>query len=223
MIVKMNNASDEILFLLKTRGPARTLGIGAHLGVSRQAARMRLERLAAEGLVRDSTERAGVGRPRRFWSLTEQGHACFPDAHAQTMVALIEAVREEFGETGLDRLVARRECAITAAYQRALEGLSGLEDRLARLASMREAEGYMAEWRRLDDGTCLLIENHCPICAAAKVCQGFCGGELTLFERLLAPARVERIEHILLGARRCAYRVVPPGILLNEVVHANSG
>ena len=58
------------------------------------------------------------------------------------------------------------------------------------------------------DGAYLLIENHCPICAAAAACQGFCRAELSLFEMLLAPARVERLEHILAGARRCAYRVV---------------
>jgi predicted ArsR family transcriptional regulator len=27
-------------------------------------------------------------------------------------------------------------------------------------------------------------------------------------EMLLAPARVERVEHLLAGARRCAYRII---------------
>jgi predicted ArsR family transcriptional regulator len=30
-----------------------------------------------------------------------------------------------------------------------------------------------------------------------------------LFARLLAPARVERVEHLLAGARRCSYLVKP--------------
>jgi predicted ArsR family transcriptional regulator len=54
----------------------------------------------------------------------------------------------------------------------------------------------------------LLIEDHCPICAAATQCQGFCRSELALFQRCLGPgATVERTEHLLAGARRCAYRV----------------
>jgi hypothetical protein len=44
--------------------------------------------------------------------------------------------------------------------------------------------------------------------AAAMTCQGFCRSELALFARLLAPARVERSEHLLTGSRRCAYLVV---------------
>jgi len=205
----MPSPADDILLLLKTYGASRTLAVAERLGVSRQAALQHLSKLAAEGLVEHATERAGVGRPRRSWSLTSKGHARFPDTHAQLTVEMIQAVREEFGAEGLERLVARRERATAGAYREAMTGAAGLEERLSRLAALREAEGYMAGWLALEDGTYLVTENHCPICAAAAVCQGFCRAELNLFETLLAPARVERIEHILAGARRCAYRVSP--------------
>jgi predicted ArsR family transcriptional regulator len=203
----MRNAPDDILFWLKTAGPAQTLAVAGRLGVTRQAARQHLEKLAAEGLVEHVTARAGVGRPRQVWSLTGKAQARFPDTHAQMTVDLIEAVREEFGAEGLDRLVTRREQATAEAYSRALGADPDLEIRLERLSALRSAEGYMAEWRREADGTYLLIENHCPICAAAAACQGFCRAELDLFSRLLAPAAVTRTEHVLDGARRCAYRV----------------
>jgi predicted ArsR family transcriptional regulator len=203
----MRRPSDDILLLLKTRGPTPTLGIAEQLRVSRQAARVQLEKLSEEGLVEHASVRAGVGRPSRSWSLTEAGNARFPDAHAQMTAELITAVREEFGPEGLERLVARRERATAETYRRAMAGAVSLEDRLARLAGLRQAEGYMARWLRQGDGSYLLIEDHCPICVAAAACQGFCRTELDLFRSLLAPARVERTEHALAGARRCAYRV----------------
>ena len=44
--------------------------------------------------------------------------------------------------------------------------------------------------------------------AAAAICQGFCRSELDAFRRILGPGcRVERTDHILAGARRCAYRI----------------
>jgi predicted ArsR family transcriptional regulator len=56
----------------------------------------------------------------------------------------------------------------------------------------------------------VLYENHCPICAAATVCQNFCRAELAVFRDVLGPdTEVERTDHIVLGARRCAYRVTP--------------
>ncbi|MDP3746169.1 MAG: transcriptional regulator [Phenylobacterium sp.] len=205
----MHTTSDQILLQLKTRGPVQTKDVAAAVAVTRQAARQHLERLAAEGLVEHATERMGVGRPRRSWSLTALGNQRFPDTHAQMTVELIEAVRGEFGDKGLDRLIKRREAATEAGYAKALDGAVALEERLERLAQIRAAEGYMAEWSRREDGAYLLIENHCPICAAASACQGFCRSELTLFQMMLAPARVERAEHILAGARRCAYVVTP--------------
>src|SRR3569833_509029 len=105
----MKTPADDILLLLKTRGPARTQGVADVLKISRQAARLHLEKLEARGLVASDEERDGIGRPRHAWSLTPAGHSRFPDTHASMTVELIEAVREEFGAAGLDRLVTRRE------------------------------------------------------------------------------------------------------------------
>ena len=81
--------------------------------------------------------------------------------------------------------------------------------RIAALADIRTREGYMAEYREAEDGEgWLLIENHCPICAAATACQGFCRSELAIFREMLGPeCSIERTEHIVHGARRCAYRI----------------
>jgi predicted ArsR family transcriptional regulator len=90
-----------------------------------------------------------------------------------------------------------------------LAGLDApIEERVAALAKLRREEGYMADWSAEADGSFRLIENHCPICAAATLCQGFCRDELELFRETLGPdVVVEREEHILADARRCAYRV----------------
>ncbi len=205
----MQSTAEQILFELKTRGPAKTRDLASRVGISRQAIRDHLEKLASQGLTEHATAPAGVGRPRKTWSLTAKGHARFPDTHAQMTVELIEAIRREFGEPGLLRLIERREQGMAAQYEAALCGGGSLEDRVARLAELRSAEGYMAEVSRREDGSFVLAENHCPVCAAAAACQGFCRSELALFARLLAPARVERLEHALAGSRRCSYLVTP--------------
>lgn len=203
----MGTTADRILQLIKARGPAGTSDLARPLGLTPQGARQQLERLAGDGLVDGRDERRGVGRPRRVWSLTVRGEARFPDAHAQLTLELIAAVRQEFGEDGLERLIARREQEALRAYRAALGGESGLSGRIERLAEARSAEGYMAEAQPADGGY-LLVENHCPVCAAATICQGFCRSELDTFRRVLGPGcKVERVDHILAGARRCAYRI----------------
>lgn len=209
----MRTPADRILFLIKSRGPVDTRAVATALGVSRQAALQHLERLSADGLVAHADERRGVGRPRRTWSLTEAAQARFPDAHAQLTLEMLEALGAEFGEAGLERMIARREATTAKAYARAMAGADGLAARVARLAEIRTAEGYMADWSPDPGGGFRLVENHCPICAAAAACQGFCRAEQAVFRQVLGPdVEVERLDHILAGARRCAYRIIssPP-------------
>jgi predicted ArsR family transcriptional regulator len=204
----MQPPSDSMLFQLKTMGPVQAEPLARRLGISPQAVRQQMDRLLESGLVSYEDRAAGPGRPKRFWSLTEQGQARFPDSHAQLTIGLIDAMRAEFGEDGLDRLIARREREMAASYKAALAAEPSLERKVAALAALRAAEGYMARCETTPEGGFLLIEDHCPICAAAKACQGFCRSELALFEAALgARCRVERIDHLLAGARRCAYRI----------------
>jgi predicted ArsR family transcriptional regulator len=200
-------AADRLLVLLKTRGPQTAAALGRATGLTAEAARQQLVRLAADGLVVATATPQGVGRPARVWGLTEAGNARFPDAHAELTAQLIGAIRTQLGEAVLDRLIASRAAASQAAYAAALEGAADLGARVARLAELRTREGYMAEARAEGDGY-LLVENHCPICVAAQACQGFCRTELDTFRAVLGPdTSVERTEHIVQGDRRCAYRV----------------
>jgi len=204
-------ASERILTLLKMRGSQTSSALGAALGTTGENARQQLVKLAADGLVEARSQAKGVGRPQQEWELTERGHGFFPDTHGELAVSLIKAVRNTLGEAALDQLIAAREGETRATYSAVLEGVDDLEARIAALAAQRSAEGYMAEWRRTNEGDAwLLIENHCPICAAATTCQGFCRSELAVFRDVLGDGcTVEREEHILHGARRCAYRISP--------------
>jgi len=93
-----------------------------------------------------------------------------------------------------------------------MRAAGGLGERVARLADLRSAEGYMADWEPDGEGGYVLSENHCPICAAATACQNFCRAELAVFRDVLGPgATVERTDHIVMGARRCAYRISRAG------------
>jgi len=191
-------------------GPQTTEALAERLGVSRQAIRQQAERLKIDGVIAHVAEKGRVGRPRFVWALSAAGHAAFPDGHAEALVGLIASVREVLGEAALDSLIAERERQALGGYRAALAGAEGLRDRVERLARQRTAEGYMAQVFEADDGALILAENHCAICAAASACQGFCRSELAMFRDLLADvAVVEREEHILAGARRCAYRITP--------------
>jgi predicted ArsR family transcriptional regulator len=197
-----------VLHAIKSGGPQSAETIAKRLKVTVVAARQQLGRLLDKGLVAFADHREGVGRPKRIWSLTDAGQARFPDSHAAVAVDLLRAIETSFGAAGLDKVIAQREREMRHVYAERLRPGRSLADRARLLAEQRSEEGYMAEARKLPDGDVLLVENHCPICVAAKACQGFCRSELSLFRDVLGPdIHVEREEHILSGARRCAYRL----------------
>lgn len=204
-------SSEKLLYLLKSRGARTAAEAGAALGMSAAGAQQHFARLAEDGLVEPDDVKHGRGRPRRYWKLTDKGHGRFPDRHSDLTLSLMEATRAVFGEAGLDELIRHREEAMRAHYAERLGDRETLEDRIRALAEARAEEGYMARVEPDEDGKgYILIEDHCPVCAAAQFCQGLCRSELAIFQEILAPsATVARTDYLLEGGRRCAYRITP--------------
>lgn len=206
--ITLSSSAERLLYLLKTRGAQQAADAGHILGITSEAARQQFAKLALLGLVESYAEVKGVGRPSQFWQLTQAGHARFPNAYSELTLQLLDTVRETFGAQAIDSLIDIREQKIRELYLAEMKDAVSLKERIEQLVKLRSRDGYMAEYEELEEGGFLFIENHCPICAAAVQCQGFCRAELLLFEQVLM-AKVKRVEHVLFNARRCAYIITP--------------
>lgn len=200
-------AADRILMFLKMRGEATSLLIAKELSITKEGARKHLLNLAEAELIEPTMKSEGVGRPSTYYILTDKGLAQFPDTHAEVTVQLLKSVKNILGENALDLLISDREKNTHERYEKALAKTKNLEQRLEVLAEARSKEGYMAEWKK-EGKEYFLIENHCPICAAATECQGFCRAELSNFQSLIGKEyTVERVDHIISGGQRCVYKI----------------
>jgi len=200
---------DKIIELLKTQGPLTAKVLASELSLTTMGIRQHMLALEESGELTFKDEKAARGRPTRYWSLTTKTNSHFADRHDELTVQLIDSVIAVFGDDGLDKLIANREKSSKRLYRLALADRYGVEEKLITLAKLRSDEGYMATVTQ-EDRVFWLFENHCPICAAATKCLSFCRSELQLFQSLLADvALVTREEHIVEGARRCAYKVTP--------------
>lgn len=201
--------TNRFLMLLKTRGALTAGEIAKELGITTEGARTQLLKLLDEELIQSVHESKGVGRPTQYFSLTELGNKGFPDTHSELTVKLISQIKETLGEEALQTVISAAEQKAKQRYSQQLNQAVSLEEKVRQLTEIRNREGYMAEYSKDDKGY-LLVENHCPICAAAQVCQGFCTSELNTFKFILGnDVSVTRVNHIIAGDRRCAYRIVP--------------
>ena len=207
--------SEKIISLLKVEGALTAKVLASELQLTTMGVRQHLQALEESGDISFEDKKALRGRPTRYWALTTKSNSRFSDRHEELTVQLIDSVKSVFGDLGLDQLISHREQASLDLYQAALMDKEGLEEKLTALAELRTQEGYMANVVKgsLDDKICddtvyWLLENHCPICAAASSCLNFCRSELNLFQTILADvATISREEHIIEGARRCAYKI----------------
>ncbi len=195
--------------LLVREGPISADSAADRLAITPMAVRQHLYALEEAGDAAFVEQARPRGRPVKLWRATPAAGAHFADGHSALAADLIVQMKKAFGEEGLDRLLKLRNAELEKMYRAKTDKAHSLKARLEALAAIRSAEGYMAEVKREPQtGHWLLVENHCPVCAAARLCTGLCREELALFHRVLGKdVKVERLTHIIEGAGRCAYRV----------------
>lgn len=209
----LSAAKFRLLDLLKRRGESRVQDLARILELTEVAVRQHLQALEESALVVPVRQPPkGRGRPSILWSLSAKAEHLFPDHHAELAVGLLDATLESFGTRGLEKILAERGRQQLGAYRAEIPGpTASLGERVTALAELRTREGYMAEAIAEEDGSWLLVEHHCPICAAARRCRGLCNSELELFQRALGDdIEVERVRHLLTGSDRCTYRIAEP-------------
>jgi predicted ArsR family transcriptional regulator len=209
---ELSSGRLAVLSLIKREGPVSADSLAERLSLTAMAVRQHLAALALEGLAAFAEEGRPRGRPVQMWSAAPKANAYFADSHSALAADLVVQMKKAFGEDGMDRILKLRTAEQEKTYRARTDAARTLKGKLDQLAKIRSAEGYMAEVRRdSETGDWLFVENHCPVCAAARLCTGLCREELALFNRVLGKeAKVERLSHILAGAGRCAYRVSAP-------------
>lgn len=200
----------EILDKLKVRGALPSKLMAEELGISSMAVRQHLRGLEAAGDVISNDLSRGKGRPTKYWELTKQANRHYSDRHRDLMLDLLSGLKETVGLSGVEALLERRGASQVEAYVKLVNGSASLFRQANALAKIRSKEGYMANVERGESGACYLVENHCPVGAAAESCPGLCSMELSVFQRTFGDrVTVERTEHLMTDSRRCVYRLAP--------------
>ena len=176
------------------------------LEISPVAVRQHLAALEAEGLVKTSVERRGLGRPVHRYSVTDGGDETFPRSYDRVANELLDELRLSGGEAAVDAVFAARSERLQTATLVRIHGKS-LPDRVVEAARIQSEYGFMAEARK-DGDDLLLVEHNCAICKLAKQNRSACKHELEMIQRMMGDgAQVVRERYILEGDATCTYRI----------------
>jgi DeoR family suf operon transcriptional repressor len=199
----------SVLYAVRRRGEATAEQVAEQLRITVSGARQHLSALVHDGLLdaREVTpDAARPGRRPLVYSVTARGDALFPKAYGELTNELLGYLASESPET-VDRLFAqRREHRIASARARLARGRS-LRAKVEELTRILDEDGYLASWEQVGRGHFRIVEHNCAIWAVATRYGQACTSELDFIRAVLPEARVERVQHMVEGARRCAYDV----------------
>jgi predicted ArsR family transcriptional regulator len=202
----------EVLYALRTGGPASPDQVADKVGASRTGVLQQLRTLESAGLVTRSLSRHGVGRPRHVYDLTPAAQELFPANYGALAQSILTALRSIGGDTLLREVFeVRREQLKSRIGGRLAERLptgATLWERVREVASYQDETGYLGRAARDPDGTIRLSEHNCAISGVSSPYPIACEEELALFSEILG-ATVTRECHIASGGRSCTYRVEP--------------
>jgi DeoR family suf operon transcriptional repressor len=198
-----------VLYAVRRRGEATSEQVAEQLGVTVSGARQHLSALARDGLV-DATESASStgkrGRRSLVYSATADADAFFPKAYGELTNELLGYVAETDGALLDDLFAKRREHRIENARIR-LEPKRTLGAKVAELTRILDEDGYLASSENVGPGVYRIVEHNCAIWAVAERYGQACTSEIEFIRAALEGADVERVQHMVAGARRCAYEV----------------
>jgi predicted ArsR family transcriptional regulator len=207
-----SNLRREILYAIRTGGPAAPDQVADRVGASRTGVLQQLRTLESAGLVTRSLSRHGVGRPRHVYDLTPAAQDLFPANYGALAQSFLNAIRSIGGESLIrDVFEARREqlkARIGNRLDERLPANPSLWDKVREVAGYQDETGYLGRATRDPDGTIWLNEHNCAISGVSGPYPIACEEELALFGEVLG-AKVTRQCHIASGGRSCSYKVEP--------------
>lgn len=166
--------------------------------------RHHINKLEADGLVTSEEERHGVGRPRRLYSLTEQGIERFPSRYVRLTLRLLQQLKGSMPDSMVRSLFEQMAQDMASDYQAEAEGLT-IEQKLDLVAALLSQEGFTVEWEKQEHGYAIR-EISCPYYHIGQAHPEVCSVDQALISTVLSvPA--QKVQCVLNGDSLCTYLV----------------
>lgn len=206
----LKQSRSAIIDLLKVNGAMSVEQLAGELEVSKVCVRRHLSLLESDGLVVFEEERHERGRPRFIYSLTEKARCLFPQIYDEFAQEVLSQLQRNFGDEALRCVLRARADELIKQFEQKLRGQS-FDERVKSLVKAINAKGYLADARRMKDGSYRLRQRNCPTESVAVAYSQICEEELRVYREALG-CEIVRECRIADGERTCEFRIAPPNL-----------
>ncbi len=206
MSVEAPNSDADLLDLIRIAGPLSVTELADAMEVTATAVRQRLTRLMSQSMIQREAIRAGRGRPKHRYSLTDRGLRQTGSNFTDLALTLWREIRT-VGDEKLGREVLRRiSRALASGYASQIEGSTPAE-RLQSLAELLNQRRIPATVGSSDE--CSTLTTHaCPYPNLAEEDHNICTMERMMFSELIGND-LELTQCRLNGGGDCRFQIGP--------------
>jgi predicted ArsR family transcriptional regulator len=176
---RFTSSRDKIVRRLR-RAQQSVNDLARALGLTDNAVRANLARLARDGLVQEAGSRASVRKPEAVYDITREAERLFAKAYAPALATLLEVMSAGLDEKELDMQLREAGRRLAAPH---LPSLAGLPFRMRAKKALQILEdlGGLAELEDRDGRQCVrgfgcpfseLVTQHPKVCLLAQAMVG---------------------------------------------------
>lgn len=200
------NTRTRILKLLLGRDTT-VIQLKDILDINESAIRKHLEILERMGLVEHEFKKVKRGRPKKIFSITEEGRDIFPKRTDVLLFAFIKAVRENYGEDALDKILDNVFDELKEQFAEVKEE-KDFEGAMKELTDLLEDFGFYVDVKKKDDHYAITYRNCVFKDAAKELGNRFCKMHRKLIENALGEdVTITQKKSFIKGDRVCSQRI----------------
>jgi len=202
----------KILEYLLDHGSGATLDeLAAHLQVTKSAAKEHVVKIENLGLVTFQDKKGAVGRPRRYYMLSEKGNETFPRQYSWLSNLILELLSEELGSEESAQMMERLADKVVGSMRTRFENTRSSAETMHEITKALSELGYRAVLKQSDLRKGAAIEaTNCVYHSVAKAHPELCRFDIRFIEKASGGMKVKLESCIARGGAVCRFCVKKP-------------
>jgi DeoR family transcriptional regulator, suf operon transcriptional repressor len=170
-------------FLLNRKDGATLDELASHLGITKTAAKEHVLKMEALGYLTFIDSKGAVGRPRRRYLLTQEGHDVFPKQYSWLSNAILELLAENMGAEGVSKLMRTLADQVAKSMEDKFKDAGSSVELLKRINAAMNDLGYRTLIKQSDVRKGAVLEaTNCVYHSVAKQHPELCGFDVRFLE-----------------------------------------
>lgn len=180
--------------------------LSTYLGITKTAAKEHIIKLETAGLVTFKDIRGSVGRPRRHYLLSPEGHETFPRKYSWLSNALLELLAQNLGEERIEKIMNDLADKVALSMDAKFKAAASTAELLGLITAALNDLGYRTSLKQSDIRKGAVLEaTNCVYHTVAKQHPALCTFDIKFIENATGGMNVKLESCIARGGSVCRF------------------